>query len=306
MPVQSVLHPASEGAQVMSTVAWVLFIGGALIFLAVMTLVVRAVLSAPRQIDGRRWIIGGGLVLPVVVLSALLIYGLGVGAALSHGHAENALRVHVIGKRWWWEVRYESPGGEWIVLANELHLPVNRPVTLALTTDDVIHSFWVPALAGKIDMIPGRTNQLFVQANREGVYRGQCAEYCGSQHALMAFDIVVEAPEAFDEWLKGQQQPAREPQSASTQRGREAFFRAGCNTCHTIRGTPARGQLGPDLTHVGSRRTLGAGTLPNHPGAMAGWIAGTQAIKPASLMPSMNVLPGAELRDLSAYLSELD
>jgi len=322
MPPQSIFSVASPDAALMQEVAWVLFGGALVIFVFVMVLVARGAISGPTEIRGNRWLLGGGVIFPVAVLTALLIYGLRVGAALSHdahsyseaadGQPSNTaedemLRVHVIGRRWWWEARYHmSNGREEAVLANELHLPMGVPADLTLTTADVIHSFWIPALAGKIDMIPGHRNRLVIRPDRPGVFRGQCAEYCGTQHAQMAFEVVVEPPVRFAEWLSGQAKPAREPATALLREGRDAFFRGGCHACHTIRGTEARGQLGPDLTHVGSRRTLAAGVLRNHPGAMAGWIANTQALKPASLMPTMNVFTGPELLALSAYLESLE
>jgi cytochrome c oxidase subunit 2 len=191
------------------------------------------------------------------------------------------------------------------VLANELHLPVGGVVDLTLTTADVIHSFWVPALAGKVDMIPGHRNRLVMHPSREGIYRGQCAEYCGDQHARMALEVVVQSPQAFGAWLAREATPAAEPATGEQARGRAAFFRGGCATCHTIRGTSAAGQLAPDLTHVGSRRMIAAGTLRNHRAALAGWIAGSQAIKPGNLMPSMAVFEGDELLALASYLESL-
>jgi cytochrome c oxidase subunit 2 len=306
MHPQSIFEPASRAAELMENAALVLFIGGAAIFVFVMVLVVWGAMSGPKEIDRRRWIVLGGIAFPVVVLTCLLIYGLGLGAALSHDPQLQAMRIEVIGKRWWWEVRYETPNGSgWTVLANELHLPVGCVAELTLTTSDVIHSFWVPALAGKVDMIPGHRNRLVLHANREGVYRGQCAEFCGDQHAKMAFEVVVESPEAFRAWLARQVAPAAEPVTALHERGRDAFFQGGCATCHTIRGTTAAGQLGPDLTHVGSRRTIAAGVLRTHRASLAGWIVGAQTVKPGNLMPSMGVYDGEELLALSAYLVSL-
>jgi cytochrome c oxidase subunit 2 len=204
-------------------------------------------------------------------------------------------------------VRYESPDGNGaVVLANELRLPANCMVELRLRTTDVIHSFWVPALAGKVDMIPGRENRLLIDARHEGVYRAQCAEYCGTQHARMALEVIVTSPEAFRQWLAREARPAAEPSDSLRGRGRDLFLAGGCGTCHTIRGTGASGTLGPDLTHVGNRRTLAAGTLRNHVGTMAAWIVGAQTLKPGSLMPSMPVYSGEELQAVAAYLSGLE
>jgi cytochrome c oxidase subunit 2 len=217
------------------------------------------------------------------------------------------LRIEVVGKQWWWEVRYPlANGATSIVLANELRLPVNRPVELVLSSTDVIHSFWAPSLAGKVDMIPGRTTRLLMQTSEAGVFRGQCAEYCGGQHALMSLFIVTQEPTEFDAWLSRQAQPASEPSDAFLKLGYDAFFKGDCHTCHTVRGTPAEGTDGPDLTHVGGRKSLAAGALSNHIGTMAGWIAGAQDIKPGSNMPSDPVFTGEELRAVSAWLGSLE
>jgi cytochrome c oxidase subunit 2 len=200
---------------------------------------------------------------------------------------------------WWWEVRYPAPG---IVAANELHIPAGQPVRLEMTSADVIHSFWVPRLHGKRDLIPGISTTFWIEASEPGVYRGVCAEYCGTQHANMAFDVVAHAPEEFAAWLAA---PARRgPHSAAEQPGLAVFRRAGCGQCHAIRGTPAVGTAGPDLTDFGSRRTIAAGMLPNTRGHLAGWIANPQAIKPGSKMPR-TYLDGDELWTLVLYLESL-
>jgi cytochrome c oxidase subunit 2 len=182
---------------------------------------------------------------------------------------------------------------------------VGRPVEFLLTTADVIHSFWAPSLGGKLDMIPGRENRLVLEASRAGIYRGQCAEYCGGPHALMAFDVVAHEPAEFDRWLATQVRPAAAPADDTRRRGLEVFMQSGCAACHTIRGTEAAGLIGPDLTHVGSRLSLAAATLPNNPGALSAWVAHAQAIKPGVFMPSFEILSGPELTALSAYLEGL-
>jgi cytochrome c oxidase subunit II len=204
-------------------------------------------------------------------------------------------------------VRYFPPGAdEPVVSANEVRLPAGRPIEVLLRSTDVIHSFWIPKLAGKTDMIPGRVNRMVIQAEAPGVFRGQCAEYCGGPHALMAFYAVAMAPGEFEPWLEQEARPARIPKEAFLAEGRELFLASGCGACHTIRGTPADGQFGPDLTHVGGRLSLGAGILPNNVGTLAGWIADTQHLKPDNLMPSFNIFSGAELRALAAYLESLE
>jgi cytochrome c oxidase subunit II len=290
-----------------NALAMVLYAGAAVILVLVSCLALLAVLSRPRYVDAKRWIIGGGLAFPVVTLAALFAYAFAIGHALEPRAAGDVLRVHVTGKQWWWEVRYEgnAGGGRDVVLANELHIPVGRPVHVVLTADDVIHSFWIPSLAGKVDMIPGYSNRLVLQTGEAGVFRGQCAEYCGAQHAQLAFYVVAEPQAGFEAWLDHQATPAQLPAEAGLAVGHDLFFRGGCAACHAIRGTAANGVLGPDLTHVGSRRSLGAGTLGNHAGTMAGWIAGTQDLKPASRMPNAESYTGPELRALSAWLGTL-
>jgi cytochrome c oxidase subunit 2 len=305
---QSTLDPVpGSAAWSIDELGLVLYIGAALILAIVSAMALVGVLSGPRTVNARRWLVVGGLVLPGVLLVALFVRALHVGNALVAGPGDDALRIHVIGKQWWWEVRYENgDGGPDVVLANELHIPLGRPVEILLGSSDVIHSFWIPSLAGKVDMIPGRTTRLTLRGDRAGVFRGQCAEYCGAQHALMAFYAVVEPVERFDAWLAGQARPARLSADPQMQLGHDLFFRGGCAACHTIRGTAAAGRLGPDLTHVGSRRTLAAGTLGNHVGTLAGWIAGPQDLKPDSLMPNSDAYTGPELRALAAWRASLE
>jgi cytochrome c oxidase subunit 2 len=204
-------------------------------------------------------------------------------------------------------VRYPAttPDGD-VVTANEIHLPVGREVVLAVTSPDVIHSLWIPNLHGKIDMIPGQVNTLRVLAERPGVMRGQCAEYCGAQHALMALYVVAEPPEHFEAWLSRQRQPVAPPEEPFLARGMQVFGTAGCGACHAVRGTEWNGRLGPDLSRVGSRLSLAAGVLGNHRGTLAGWIAAAQDIKPENRMPSFaSALDGPELRALAAWLESL-
>jgi cytochrome c oxidase subunit II len=305
--VQSTLDPASgSAAWPIDELGLILYAGAAVILAVVCILAVTGVVAGPRRVDTRRWLLVGGLILPAVLLVALFLYALGIGHALVAHESPDALRIHVTGKQWWWEVRYENNEDTGVMLANELHIPLGRPVEILLASSDVIHSFWVPALAGKVDMIPGRMTRLVIQADRAGTYRGQCAEYCGAQHALMAFHVVAEPAADFEAWLARQARDAPRPSDPQLQLGHDLFFDTGCAACHAIRGTAAVGRLGPDLTHVGSRNSLAAGTLGNHVGTMAGWIAGTQDLKPGSLMPSSSSLTGPELRALAAWLGSLD
>ena len=311
-PWQSVLHPAGPDAAIITQLTWLLFAGGLVIFIGVMALLALS-LRRGRPAGTLPWIIGGGIALPVTVLSALLLLSTWRSGQLSTQTSQDALHVSVTARMWWWEVRYRDPAsGREVLLANELHIPVGRKVYLGLSSSDVIHSFWVPALGGKMDAMPGRINGLILHAQQPGIYRGQCAEYCGEQHAKMAFHVVAESQQAFDAWLANQARPAApaapdSAEKAMLERGRAAFLAQRCNACHAIRGVTdgGDGTLGPDLTHVGSRRYLAAGTLPNHGGAMAGWIAGAQAVKPGARMPSFERIDGATLSALSAYLEHL-
>jgi cytochrome c oxidase subunit 2 len=307
--IQSTLAPAGPHADRIGTLGWVMYVGGGLIFLLVLGLAAVAIL-VPRRHRGwlshRNAILAGGVAFPLVVLSALLVYGLLVARAMVVDAGAPGLRVEVVGERWWWRVRYlDATGDVHFVSANEIRMPVGVPVEFVLRSQDVIHSFWVPSLAGKLDMIPGRENRYVFAAAEEGVYRGQCAEYCGAQHALMAFYAVAMPPDAFEAWAARQAAPAAEPVTEAQERGRQLFIANGCGACHTVRGTPAEGELGPDLTHVGGRLSIGAGVFPNNVGTLAGWISSVQHLKPEALMPSFGNLEGPELRAIAAYLESL-
>lgn len=307
-----VLDPAGPFAAPIETVAWVLFVMGAAVLTIVLIALVTALFGSrrwKRRIGGERLVWVAGLAFPVVVLTGLLIYGLTTTAKLSEAPRPGEMRVRVTGEMWWWRVAYlDDQGREVLQDANEVHIPVGRPVVFELESADVIHSFWVPQLGGKTDMIPGRRNFMRLQADRAGTFGGQCAEYCGGPHALMGLVVVAHEPEAYQAWRMKQARPA-EPVAtdpALIGLGVQVFAASGCGACHTVRGTEANGTAGPDLTHVGARQTLGAGILPNNPGTMAGWIADSQGIKPGNRMPSYPVLTGQELRAVAAYMDSLE
>lgn len=307
--IQSALEPrGSQAESILALSNWV-FGAGSIIFVLVMGLLAWAILSRRRDTPVRKttFIAIGGFVFPAVALTILMIFTVLVSLRITEAPAEDPLRIHVTGHMWWWEVTYEGPDGERVETANELHLPLDRPVTITVTSEDVIHSFWIPSLAGKIDMIPGHENELTFTATEEGVMRGQCAEYCGAQHAKMAFYVVVEPVEQFEQWLETQAQPAGTPITDLHQAGRQAFIEQGCGGCHSVRGLAgANGDLGPDLTHVGSRLSIGAGWLDGSVGNLAGWIASSQHIKPGNRMPSFDRLDGKTLRSLAAWLESLE
>ena len=312
----SPLLPAGPAAARIADLTYVIFGLAAVVFIVVESLLLFAVLrfrraqvsSEPKQIYGNAPLEAVWTAVPALILAVLLAFTLRTMSAVA-GPARAAPAqgaadaIQVIGHQWWWEVRY--PGAQ-ISTANEIHIAVGQPVHVDVSSTDVIHSFWVPQLQGKIDVIPGRINATWLQADRPGVYRGQCAEFCGDQHARMALLVVADPADQFSAWLEDQQQPAAPPTDPQAQQGVQVFARVGCITCHTIRwgSTGAGGTRGPDLTHVGSRRTLAAGTLPNTPGTMAGWIANPQALKPGSDMPNLN-LNGDDLQALLALLEGL-
>ncbi|AKJ30044.1 cytochrome c oxidase subunit II [Caldimonas brevitalea] len=302
----SVFRPASEQAAVLAEVSWVLIVLVGVVFILTMAVLAYGLRSRKPAVATGWWVLGGGIAVPVAVLSVLLVYSTWRTERLDRPASVSPLVVSVIGRMWWWEVRYRDPQtGQELTLANELHLPVGQPVQLGLSAVDVIHSFWVPELGGKMDMVPGRVNRLMITARRAGVYRGQCAEYCGEQHARMALLVVVEPREDYERWLARQRAPAAPASSERLQRGLQAFRDSGCAACHTVRGVSDGGGRGPDLTHVGSRLTLGAGVIGNAPGAMAAWITGVQALKPGAHMASFQHLDAPELDALAAYLDHL-
>jgi cytochrome c oxidase subunit 2 len=304
----SALAPAGAAADAIATLFWWMATGAVLIWLAFVALAVYAVSRRSRVLSrrtGGMLIIGGGIVFPLVVLTAVLVYGLALLPRLLAPAPGNSLKIAVSGEQWWWRVRYLGPGGSPVELANEVRLPVGEPVELSLASPDVIHSFWIPSLAGKMDMIPGRVTRLVLEPSRTGVFRGVCAEYCGIAHALMMFAVVVLERGEFARWLAQQAAPAAVPVSPDARRGHALFLASGCGACHTIRGSAARGAVGPDLTHVGSRLSLGAGILRNEPDTFVRWIARTEQVKPGVHMPAFGMLPADDLRALAAYLDSL-
>lgn len=312
-PLQSALHAAGPVANGLLDVTSVLVGGAAVIFAGMMLLLAASMRGSLRPVRTRLWLLGGGVAFPVIVLTALFVYSERHRPAWRPVPPPDALVVSVTGRMWWWEVRYDDPrAGRRFTTANEIRIPAGRPVYFALTSDDVIHSFWVPALGGKMDMVPGRMQHLLLQADGPGRWRGQCAEYCGEQHARMALDVLALAPADFEAWADGQALPVPPDGDRAVGAGREAFLAQRCDACHTVRGVTPPGpdgrgvRLGPDLTHVGGRLSLGAATWPNTPETMRDWVAHTQAAKPGARMPSGEgrVPPGA-VEDIAAWLSTL-
>ena len=341
MNPQSMLDPAGPGAASIETMWWVLFWVCTAVFLLVMVALGLALFrrrhdrggapagEAASEPDGpgaerRRvaWVLVAGAAIPAVILVGIFGYTMVVLDEIGPSDPRGDLTVVVTGKQYWWDVRYPLPGGDTVVTANEIHIPVGRRVEILLRSDDVIHSLWVPKLHGKTDMIPGRTNEMWLQADEPGIYRGQCAEYCGQQHTWMALFVVAESEDEFREWLARQQRPATGlATDARVRLGREVFLAPEnrCADCHVVRGDtdvagltepgapgepPGRTAEGPDLTHVASRLSLGAGVLTMNRGNMGGWITNPQVIKPGNLMPRVPLEP-EEMNALLEYLMSL-
>jgi cytochrome c oxidase subunit 2 len=306
--VQSVLAPVGAEAERTLFLTWILLAGGLVILLGVCVLIAIALFGRPEWrnwLSSDRTVIGGGLVFPVAVLSVLLLYEAVSRIGPATADAGDPLRIAVVGEQWWWRLTYTLEAGRSFETANELHIPVGRPVQLELSTADVIHSFWLPPLSGKLDMIPGRTTLLTLIATAPGVTRGQCAEYCGGAHALMSFYAVATSPDEYDAWLQREAAPASPPANESDELGLRLFLSSGCAACHTIRGTGATGTIGPDLTHVGGRISLAAATLMNDQTAFALWITDNQHVKPENRMPEFRIFSETELAALSGYLAGL-
>jgi cytochrome c oxidase subunit II len=305
---QSAFSPSGAEADRTLQLAWVMFAGGAAILVLVCVLTVLAI-AGPQtwraMLRDKHMVVGLGLVFPVVVLSALLLSGfvlMRAGPAVA-GSGETPVRIAVSGEQWWWRVTYEGEDGKRFESANELVVPTGRLVEIELTSADVIHSFWVPAYAGKVDMIPGRTNRITLLVDTPGVRRGQCAEYCGGAHALMSFHVVALPPAKFEARLAHE---AGDAVAIGQRDGEQAFLRTGCGACHSIRGTPAVGVAGPNLTHVASRQTLGAGILPTDADGFAKWIEIHREIKPQNEMPPFDFLKPEEVRLIAEYLAALE
>ncbi len=303
----SFFYPGGPGAEETRFIGIVIFGICAGIFLLVGILLASALLryrNRPESMAKRTYGNWKLELLWTVVPAILLAYMFALsmkGMNLEPYPAPNTLPVKVVARQWWWGVEY--PGTD-VVTANEIHVPVGREVRVELTSADVIHSFWVPQLSGKTDVIPGHTRYQSFLATKPGAYVGECAEFCGVEHGHMDFLVVAESPGEFSMWMRRQQAPAAEPKSEGAVSGKKEFLSMACMDCHTIRGTSAQGTLGPDLTHVASRRYIAAGTLRNDYAGLIRWISDPQADKPGNRMPDLH-LPQESVRELADYLSGL-
>jgi cytochrome c oxidase subunit 2 len=303
----SIISPAGPDADAIAQLWWVMLALAGLVYVVTLALLGLALVTRRRSPGtpwwGARWLVlGFGVGMPVVVLAPLTVLTLTtMRETIPPAQDEAGLVVEVTGYQFWWEVRYPDAG---LVTANEVHVPVGVPVEFRLASEDVIHSFWVPRLAGKLDMIPGRVNSYRFSATEPGVYEGICAEFCGIQHAKMHFVLVAHEQADYDTWLAEQLDAPAVPDDPLAEAGREVFLAAGCGACHTVQGT-SEGQVGPDLTTFASRRTLAAGLLDNVPGNRAGWVLDPQSLKQGANMPPSS-LTGPELQSLLAYLDTLE
>jgi cytochrome c oxidase subunit II len=313
--------PSGPGARWTASLGWVVIIVFCAVCLAVWALIGYLLVRKQRGSlsehmpwntgGGKGWLLFGGVIAPGLVFAGCFIASVVVMDAVPvegrhhmHGHAR--ADILVIGHQWWWEVRYLGDTPEDIfTTANEIHIPAGRPVTIELQSRDVIHSFWIPELHGKVDLIPGRTNTIEIEADVPGRYEGQCAEYCGEQHALMRMAVVADDPARFKAWRFEEHEPALHPHSEPAIAGEQVFEQKGCAMCHTIRGTRALATIGPDLTHVASRAQIGANSIPNAHAYLAAWIVRAQSLKPDIEMPNLDQLTGDELTALVAYLRGL-
>ena len=319
--IQTATNPVGPQAENISRVWWLMLIVCSVVFVLVMIALLlalrkrmsepqlhsRPILEPPPEEERRkRNVVISATSVTAVILFVFLVYSFSAGRSMTAELAnKNGLNIEVTGHQWWWEVRYNDVDASNIfVTANEIHIPVGVPVTFRLRATDVIHSFWVPNLAGKKDLIPGKINTIWLQANKPGVYRGQCAEYCGLQHAKMAFWVVAEPQEQFNAWRQNQTQTSLTPTTDSQKRGQQVFLSSTCVMCHTINGTPAGSNVGPNLTHVGSRNMIASATLANTREHLAQWIKDPQSVKPGNKMPQNN-FSDEDFQALLDYLQSL-
>jgi cytochrome c oxidase subunit 2 len=299
----SSLHTAGSESHDVTRLWWVMFGLAVVVYVVVATLIVWAIVHGrgDRPVRARfnddKFIWIGGVIAPALILFVLGVLTMTTSNAIRQP-SDRALVVKVVGHDWWWEASYPGRG---VVTANEIHVPVNTRIHFELRSADVIHSFWVPEIAGKQDVIPGQPNDLFATVRRTGTYRGLCAEFCGLQHAKMQLYVIAESPGDFTKWVESNARPAQEPVSEAAERGQVVFERNACAGCHTIRGTTAQGTFAPDLTHVASRRTLGALSIENTPQNLRDWIENPDDIKPGVKMPP-SVLSRADLDAVVEYL----
>lgn len=318
MNSESILSPAGPAAARLGELGW-LVLGAFIVVSAAMWVLVFWTAARRRgslethlpwnASADQRWITIGGFLVPVIAFGTIFIVMLRAMNAFPMGHGDMDHRpadIRVIGHQWWWQVEYLDPQvARQTVTANEIHIPTGRPVDIELRSYDVIHSFWVPRLHGKVDLVPGTVTRIRIQADMPGVFPGQCGEYCGPQHAHMVMLVVADAPADYDRWRDHLRTDAPAPAAEDAVAGQHVFLNRQCAQCHTIRGTDARGTVGPDLTHLASRRGLAANSYPNSRAPLSAWVTHAQAMKPLAQMPNLTVLTGPEQQVLVTYLESL-
>ncbi|MEO8727256.1 MAG: cytochrome c oxidase subunit II [Acidobacteriaceae bacterium] len=316
---QAFLYSAGPAADKLASVSWFALILFLVVSVIMWVLVAwaasrkRGSFDSHEPVDiggGQAWIAIGGFGIPLIILTVVFVVGLtGMSAFPMHDQAAESPStpdIRIVGHQWWWEVKYVGgPVDQQFTTANEIHIPVGRPVNLELQSGDVIHSFWVPKLQGKMDLVPGYTNHLRIQADHAGTYRGQCTQYCGAQHAHMAIIVVAQEPDEYEAWRQNQLKPASPPTTAEEAHGQEVFLSAPCSNCHMVRGTLAGGTVAPDLTHIASRQGIAANTYKNDQANLEAWVTHAQSMKPEVAMPNITQFSGVELRALVAYLRQL-
>jgi len=317
--VQSTFNAQGPAAQRIATLSWIMTIVFVVTTIIMWVLIAwaasrrRGTLEEHAPIDiggGQEWITWGGLAIPLVVLCIFFIFGLRLMASFPIHQPMNQVALQpdilITGHQWWWEVQYlDGPLDEHFTTANEIHIPARQPVTIELKSADVIHAFWVPNLHGKVDMIPGHVNFIRIEANHPGNFVGQCAEYCGEEHALMRLLVVAQGPHDYAAWRQQMLKPADAPATPEAVAGENLFLSGPCAMCHTVRGTVAGGRVAPDLTHLASRQYIAANVYPNKTAYLESWVTHAQSLKPDSLMPDITMFNGVQLRELVAYLQQL-
>ena len=315
---QSILNTAGPAAAKLAVLGWIVFIVFAVVATIVIGLLIWAVVRRTGSLSehapwneggGQGWILIGGFAIPFIILCGLYVYSL-QGTTAFPLHDDDMAEMHpeilVIGHQWWWEVHYLSKStDQQFTTASEIHIPTGRPVDIELKSADVIHSFWIPALHGKVQLVPGLTNYVRVQANRAGEFQGECAVYCGAQHAHMRLLVIAQPPSDYAAWRNQQLKPASPPESSQAQLGETVFNGSACALCHTVRGTDAEGTVGPDLTHIAGRKYLASDSYINNTANLEAWITHAQSLKPGALMPNLTLYSGKDLQNLVAYLQQL-
>jgi cytochrome c oxidase subunit 2 len=313
---ESSLNPAGPAARNLAQIGWVVYLLLGCTAFIMWVLLLWVVLRRRGNLKehepwhaggGQKWIFVGGFAIPFVVLCGIFVFAMERMSEFPIHPATNLNpSIRVVAHQWWWELHYlQGDPDKQFRTANEIHIPVGQPVDIILETADVIHSFWIPTLHGKVELIPGQPNFIRIQASQPGNYAGECAEFCGEQHAHMRLLVVAQSPADYQAWWNNELQPARPPDSEEANHGEQVFITTACALCHTVRGTPANGKVAPDLTHLASRRYIGANSFENNTSNLEAWVTHAQSFKPGAEMPNLTAYTGSDLRALVTYLQQL-